>query len=73
MASTVAGKANLNFGTWSGANNQEFEFAASEDFKQYDIEFPSSTVSGENNVHVLFQMGKVVGTVKIKKVEVFEL
>lgn len=73
MASSVAGKANLSFGTWSGANNQEFEFTASEDFKQYDIEFPSSTVSGENNVHILFQMGKVVGTVKIKKVEVFEL
>lgn len=73
MASSVAGKANLSFGTWSAANNQEFEFTASEDFKQYDIEFPSSTVSGENNVHILFQMGKVVGTVKIKKVEVFEL
>lgn len=73
MASTVAGKANLSFGTWSGANNQDFDFTASEDFKQYDIEFPSSTVSGENNVHILFQMGKVVGTVKIKKVEVFEL
>jgi hypothetical protein len=73
MASSVAGKANLSFGTWSGANDQEFEFTASEDFKQYDIEFPSSTVSGENNVHILFQMGKVVGTVKIKKVEVFEL
>jgi hypothetical protein len=73
MASSVAGKANLSFGTWSGANDQEFEFTASEDFKQYDIEFPSSTVSDENNVHILFQMGKVVGTVKIKKVEVFEL
>lgn len=73
MASSVAGKVNLSFGTWSAANNQEFEFTASEDFKQYDIEFPSSTVSGEKNVHILFQMGKVVGTVKIKKVEVFEL
>ena len=73
MASSVAGKANLSFGTWSNAMNQEFEFAASEDFKQYDIEFKSSTVESTGDVHVLFQCGKFVGTVKIKKVEVFEL
>ena len=73
MASSVAGKANLNFGTWSNAMNQDFEFAASDDFKQYDIEFKSSTVESTGDVHVLFQCGKFIGTVKIKKVEVFEL
>ena len=73
MSASAAGKANLNMGTWSAAMNQEFEFAASEDFKQYDIEFKSSTVGSTGDVHVLFQCGKFVGTVKIKKVEVFEL
>ena len=73
MSASAAGKANLNMGTWSAAINQEFEFAASEDFKQYDIEFKSSTVESTGDVHVLFQCGKFIGTVKIKKVEVFEL
>ena len=74
MAASAAGKANLNYGTWSNGNmNKEFEFEASEDFKKYDIEFTESTVNSAGDVHILFQMGKVIGTVKIKKVEVFEL
>ena len=73
MASTTDGNANLNFGTWSGAMNQSFDFTASDEFKQYEIQFPASTVASENSdVHLLFQMGKVIGTVKIQKVEVFE-
>lgn len=74
MSASAAGKATLNMGTWSAAMPKEFEFAASNDFKQYEIEFPASTVNTTgNDAHVLFQAGKFIGTVKIQKVELFEL
>lgn len=74
MSASAAGKATLNMGTWSAAMPVEFEFAASNDFKQYEIEFPASTVNTTgNDAHILFQAGKYIGTVKIQKVELFEL
>lgn len=74
MSATAAGKATLNMGTWSAAMPVEFEFAASNDFKKYEIEFPASTVNTTgNDAHILFQAGKFIGTVKIQKVELFEL
>ena len=74
MSATAAGKATLNMGTWSASMAQEFEFAASNDFKKYEIEFPASTVNTSgNDAHILFQAGKFIGTVKIQKVELFEL
>ena len=74
MSATAAGKATLNMGTWSAAMPVEFEFAASNDFKKYEIEFPASTVNTTgNDAHILFQAGKYIGTVKIQKVELFEL
>ena len=73
MAASGDGKATLHYGSWNGGHmDQEFSFTASEDFKKYDIEFPSSTVSSANDVHICFQSGWFVGTIKIKKVEIFE-
>ena len=73
MAASGDGKATLHYGSWNGGHmDKEFSFTASEDFKQYDIEFPASTVSSANDVHICFQSGKFVGTIKIKKVEIFE-
>ena len=74
MSATAAGKATLNMGTWSASMAQEFEFEASSSFKKYEIEFPASTVNtAGNDAHILFQAGKFIGTVKIQKVELFEL
>lgn len=74
MAASAAGKVNLKMGTWGASMDASFEFAASDDFKKYDIEFPTSTCNTTgSDAHILFQGGKFVGTVKIKKIELFEL
>ena len=73
MAADAAGSATLNMGTWGANMSKAFEFTASNDFKKYDIVFPASTCNTTgNDAHILFQGGKFVGTVKIKKVEIFE-
>ncbi len=71
--STVAGDAWLNFGTWSGSMPKYgFPIEKTDAFTTVDIEFPNATFAASGNAHVLFQMGKLVGTVIIQKVEVFE-
>lgn len=73
MAASAAGKAALNIGTWSKNQPAEFDFEASDSFKKYDIEFNSVCNTTGNDAHVLFQSGKFIGTIKIQKVELFEL
>jgi hypothetical protein len=71
--STVAGDAWLNFGTWSASMAKYgFPIAQSDEFTTVDIEFPNATFAAEGNAHVLLQVGKLVGTITIQKVEVFE-
>ena len=71
--STVAGDAWLNFGTWSASMAKYgFPIVQSDEFTTVDIEFPNATFEAEGNAHVLLQVGKLVGTITIQKVEVFE-
>lgn len=71
--STVAGDAWLNFGTWDASMAKYgFPIAQSDEFTTVDIEFPNATFAAEGNAHVLLQVGKLVGTITIQKVEVFE-
>ena len=71
--STVAGDAWLNFGTWSASMAKYgFPIVQSDEFTTVDIEFPNATFAAEGNAHVLLQVGKLVGTITIQKVEVFE-
>ena len=71
--STVAGNAWLNFGTWDASMPKYgFPIAQSDEYTTVDIEFPNATFSADKNAHVLFQSGKLVGTITIQKVEVFE-
>lgn len=73
MAASADGKANLHYGNWgSGHMDNEFSFTGGEQFKAYDIEFENSNIEGNGDVHICFQSGKFVGTIKIKKVEIFE-
>ena len=71
--STVAGDAWLNFGTWS-ANMPKYGFpiVQSDEYTTVDVDFPSATFAAEGDAHVLLQVGKLVGTITIQKVEVFE-
>ena len=73
--STVAGSAWLAFGTWSASKaNYNVPIEATEDYTTVDINFDNVDISTSgNDAHVLFQMGKLVGTVKIKMVELFEV
>ena len=72
--STVAGDAWLNFGTWSGSlAKYGFPIEETNVYKTVDVKFEKVTISTSgNDAHVLFQMGKLVGTVTIKMVEIFE-
>lgn len=71
--STVEGAAWLNFGTWSG--NMPCYYLPLEKtdvYKTVEHKFEKATFAAEGNAHILFQMGKLIGTVTIQKVEVFE-
>lgn len=73
--STAAGTAWLSFGTW-GANlaNYNVPIEATPDYKTLEVKFENVSISTSgNDAHVLFQMGKIVGTVKIKMVEIIEV
>ena len=73
--STAAGTAWLSFGTW-GANLANYTGPIEEtaDYKTLEVKFENVSISTSgNDAHVLFQMGKLVGTVKIKMVEIIEV
>ena len=73
--STAAGTAWLSFGTW-GANLANYNVPIEEtaDYKTLEVKFENVSISTSgNDAHVLFQMGKLVGTVKIKMVEIVEI
>ena len=73
--STAAGTAWLSFGTWS-ANLANYNVPIEEtaDYKTLEVKFENVSISTSgNDAHVLFQMGKLVGTVKIKMVEIVEV
>lgn len=73
--STAAGTAWLSFGTW-GANLANYNVPIEEtaDYKTVEVKFENVSISTSgNDAHVLFQMGKLVGTVKIKMVEIIEV
>jgi len=73
MKSDVAGEANVSVGTWSAQNNATLAFQASDDFVAYTATIEQSAVDAEGSCHVLFQCGKVAGTMAISKVEVIEI
>ena len=73
--STAAGTAWLSFGTW-GANLANYNVPIEEtaDYKTLEVKFENVSISTSgSDAHVLFQMGKIVGTVKIKMVEIIEV
>lgn len=71
--STVAGAAWLNFGTWSGNMACYYlPLEQTDKYKTVEYKFEKATFAADGNAHVLFQMGKLIGTVTIQKVEVFE-
>ena len=73
--STAAGTAWLSFGTW-GANLANYNVPIEEtaDYKTLEVKFENVSISTSgNDAHVLFQMGKLVGTVKIKMVVIIEV
>jgi hypothetical protein len=73
--STAAGTVWLSFGTWSAnVPNYNVPIEATADYKTLEVKFENVGISTSgNDAHVLFQMGKLVGTVKIKMVEIVEV
>ncbi len=72
MKSSAEGNVNLRMGTWSAGDDINLALTKDNDYKTYEVKSTASFESANNDVHVLFQGGKFVGKVNIKKVEVFE-
>ena len=73
LKSDVDGTANLSVGTWGTSGNATLEFKASDDYQIYSINHTAAVTSTGNDEHILFQMGKVVGTVYIQKVQILQM
>ena len=61
-----AGTIKCNFGTWS--ESKTLDMTLTDDYKAVDVIFTGLPTAGSN--HVVFQIGKYVGTVSLKKIEV---
>ena len=76
MKTSSSGHAQIVLGGWDNIGNMynTLEFAQSNDFQSYEVEYFNSTISNSNNgIHVLWQGRKYNGTATISKVEVIEL
>lgn len=68
MKGSSAGSIRCNLGTWDKSGESSLDFSNS----YQEVETLISGLSTANNNHVLFKIGKYVGTVDLKKIEVFE-
>lgn len=73
--STTSGKANVQFGTWSlDMTKYDVGIDATESFTTVDVLFPMVTCPTDNqDAHVIWHGGSIVGTVEISKVQVYEV
>lgn len=71
--SSTSGSVNINMGTWDVSMNRELDIVASDTLQIVDVFFQKSILSSNNNVHALIQCGKLVGTIRISKVEIIEI
>lgn len=69
---TAAGSLICNMGTWSSNKSASFDVTATDDFVTKEVSLTDFPVSA-TNVHVLLQSGKFVGTIYLKKVEVYRV
>ena len=72
MKSSAAGNINLRMGTWSAGDDIALTLTEDKDYKTYEVQSTASFESANNDVHILFQGGKFIGKVNIKKIEIFE-
>ena len=74
MKANGEGYANLATGMWGTTNmDGNLNFTATEDFVANEMTYTKPEDAGIQSAHILWQSGKFVGTVWIKKVEVFEI
>ncbi len=71
--SSVSSSVNINMGTWSNTMEKSLDLVASDELQTADVYIPKSYFSSDNNVHIIMQCGKTVGTIYINKVEVIEI
>ena len=64
------GYANLSIGTWGTSGNTTLEFKQSDDFVMYSVDHTAAVTSTNSDEHILWQMGKTVGTVWIQKIQI---
>lgn len=69
---TVAGNITLNMGTWSSGKSADVALTVSDDFQTVDGALNDYNTSA-SNIHILLQMGKLIGTVYVQKVQLIYL
>ena len=69
---TAAGSLTCNMGTWGAGRSASFDVTSTDDFVTKEVTLNDFPVSA-TNVHVLLQSGKFVGTIYLKKVEVYQV
>ena len=67
---TAEGSLTCNMGTWSAGKSADFSVTSTEDFVTKEVTLNDFSASA-TNVHVLLQGGKYIGTIYLKKVEVY--
>ena len=72
--SSVAGSVNVVFGQWANSLAKgDVAITASGDYQTLELEFKKPLFASGVDSHVIWQCRKVVGTIKIRRVEVVEI
>ena len=67
----ASGNLQINMGDWSTNKQYVVPVEATGDFQEVTVEFPDFP-GDATNAHVLFQPGRIVGNIILKKVQVFQ-
>lgn len=63
----------LNMGSWSYNEHKTLDVTGSNEFQTIDVKYPNYPYTCENDAHVLFQSGFIVGTSVVKKVQILKM
>ena len=69
--STKSGTADGSMGIWGSAKSANFNLEETTEWKVAEGIYKDFPIAGDKNIHICFQMGSIVGTIDIAKVEIF--
>ena len=66
------GTLQINMGSWSANDQDQFDVTATGDFQEVVCEFPGWSVDADD-AHLLFQCGDFLGTIILKKIQIISM